>query len=124
MRRSALALAVALVAASEAQAQQQARSRLESFRRLPISTVPSDLNQAKGGPGARIGYFLSDRLAIEAEGSWVPTNGPNDVDVKYMPLHARVVLNFPGERARRLPPRRRLHPHAVPRRTPTSRTTA
>ena len=96
MRKSALALAVALVAASEAQAQRAGTFEVGVFPTIAYFDRALRLNQAKGGPGARIGYFLSDRLAIEAEGSWVPTNGPNDVDVKYMPLHARVVLNFPA----------------------------
>jgi OOP family OmpA-OmpF porin len=53
-----------------------------------------NLNQARVGPGARLGYFLTDNIAIEADGSWVPTNAPNDVDVKYMPFHARLMYNF------------------------------
>ncbi|CAN5718949.1 OmpA family protein [soil metagenome] len=96
MRRFVLALAVAQVAASAAQAQRAGTFEVGVFPTIAYFDRALRLNQAKGGPGARIGYFLSDRLALEAEGSWVPTNGPNDIDVKYMPLHARVVFNFPA----------------------------
>jgi outer membrane protein OmpA-like peptidoglycan-associated protein len=53
------------------------------------------LNQATAGPGGRLGYFFTDRLAVEADWSWVPTDAPNG-EVKYMPLHARLALNFPA----------------------------
>ncbi|MBA3892583.1 MAG: OmpA family protein [Gemmatimonadales bacterium] len=96
MRRFVLALTVAQVAASAAHAQRSGTFEVGVFPTIAYFDRALRLNQAKGGPGARIGYFLSDRLALEAEGSWVPTNGPNGIDVKYMPLHARVVFNFPA----------------------------
>ena len=30
------------------------------------------MTQGRAGPGARLGYFFTDHLAIEAEGAWVP----------------------------------------------------
>ena len=97
MRRFVLALAVAgLAAAPEAQAQRAGTFEVGLFPTIAYFDKSLHLDQAKAGPGARIGYFLTDRLAIEAEGSWVPTNGQNQIDVKYMPLHARLVLNFPA----------------------------
>jgi outer membrane protein OmpA-like peptidoglycan-associated protein len=99
MRKSGVALAVALVAACELQAQRAGTFEVGLFPTIAYFDKELRLNQAKAGPGARIGYFLTDRLAVEAEGSWVPTTGPNDIDVKYMPLHARLVLNFPAGEA-------------------------
>jgi len=96
MRRFVVALIVAFLAASEAQAQTAGTFEVGLFPTIAYFDKTLHLNQATAGPGARLGFFLTDRLAIEAEGSWVPTNGPNDVDVKYMPLHARLVLNFPA----------------------------
>jgi outer membrane protein OmpA-like peptidoglycan-associated protein len=96
MRRFALALVVALVAASESQAQRAGTLELGLFPTIAYFDRALRLDQAKAGPGARIGFFLTDRLAVEAEGSWVPTNGATGVEVKYMPLHARLVLNFPA----------------------------
>jgi outer membrane protein OmpA-like peptidoglycan-associated protein len=53
------------------------------------------LDQAKGGPGARLGFFLNRHFALEAEGAFVPTHGPNRISVYYTPLRARLLLNFP-----------------------------
>ncbi len=96
MRRFLVALVVALVAASPCTAQTAGTFEVGVFPTIAYFDRSLHLNQATAGPGARIGFFLTDRLAIEAEGSWVPTQAPNDVDVKYMPLHARLVLNFPA----------------------------
>jgi len=96
MRRSGVALAVALVAASHLQAQRAGTIEVGLFPTIAYFDKELHLNQGRAGPGARIGYFLSDRLAVEVEGSWVPTVGRNDTAVKYMPLHARLVLNFPA----------------------------
>jgi outer membrane protein OmpA-like peptidoglycan-associated protein len=96
MRRSGVALAVALVAASDLQAQRAGTIEVGLFPTIAYFDKELHLNQGRAGPGARLGYFLSDRLAVEVEGSWVPTVGRNDTAVKYMPLHARLVLNFPA----------------------------
>ena len=53
------------------------------------------LDQAKGGPGVRLAFFPVSNLDIEAEGAFVPTDGPPG-HVYYMPLHARIVLNVPS----------------------------
>lgn len=53
-------------------------------------------NQAKGGPGARLGFFLSRHIGLEAEGAFVPTGGPNGVRVHYIPIRARAMLNIPA----------------------------
>ena len=96
MRRFVVALIVAFLAASEAQAQTAGTFEVGLFPTIAYFDRDLRLDQAKAGPGARLGFFLTDRLAIEADGSWVPTNGPNDIDVKYMPFHARLVLNLPA----------------------------
>jgi OOP family OmpA-OmpF porin len=96
MRKLALVLAAALGAASQLHAQRAGTIEVGVFPTIAYPDRTLHLNNARAGPGARIGYFFTDRLAIEAEGSWVPTNGRNDLDVKYMPLHARLVLNFPA----------------------------
>jgi outer membrane protein OmpA-like peptidoglycan-associated protein len=96
MLRSGVALAVALVAACELQAQRAGTIEVGLFPTIAYFDKALHLDQARAGPGARIGFFLSDRLAVEADGSWVPTKGRNGADVKYMPLHARLVFNFPA----------------------------
>ncbi len=53
------------------------------------------MTQARTGPGARLGYFFTDHLAIEAEGAWVPAEGKDGVQVSYIPLRAKLALNAP-----------------------------
>ena len=96
MRRFGLALVTALAAASDLSAQRAGTFEVGLFPTIAYFDRSSRLNQAKAGPGART-RVLPDRPARHrGRGSWVPTNAPNDVDVKYMPLHARLVLNFPA----------------------------
>jgi outer membrane protein OmpA-like peptidoglycan-associated protein len=96
MRRLGLVLVTALVGASDLPAQRAGTFEVGLFPTIAYFDKSLRLNQATAGPGARIGFFLTDRLAIEADGSWVPTNSANGLDVKYMPLHARLVANFPA----------------------------
>ncbi len=96
MRRFGLVLVTALAAASDLQAQQAGTFEVGLFPTIAYFDRSVRLNQGTAGPGARIGFFLTDRLAIEADGSWVPTNSASDLEVKYMPLHARLVMNFPA----------------------------
>jgi outer membrane protein OmpA-like peptidoglycan-associated protein len=94
MRKLALVLTAALGAASQLHAQRAGTIEVGVFPTIAYFDRTLDLNQATAGPGARIGFFLTDNIAVEADGSWVPTNAPNDEDVKYMPLHARLVYNL------------------------------
>jgi outer membrane protein OmpA-like peptidoglycan-associated protein len=52
-------------------------------------------DQARGGPGVRIGFFPTSRLEVEAEGAFVPTDGPQG-HIYYVPLRARLLFNFPS----------------------------
>ena len=52
------------------------------------------LDQAKAGPGGRLGILFSNHFAVEGEGAWVPTHGPNDSDVSYVPLRAKLAYNI------------------------------
>ena len=96
MRKLALVVTAVLGTASQLHAQRAGTFEVGVFPTVAYFDRTLHLNQATAGPGARIGYFLTDRIAVEAEGSWVPTDAPNDVEVKYMPLHARLVFNFPA----------------------------
>lgn len=96
MRMHVLVLAAVIGGVSELAAQRRGTFEIGAFPTIGYYDQTLNLNQARVGPGVRLGYFLTDRIALEAEGSWVPTNAPNDVDVKYMPLHARLAYNFPA----------------------------
>jgi outer membrane protein OmpA-like peptidoglycan-associated protein len=52
------------------------------------------LEQARGGPGVRVGFFALPNVDLEAEGAFVPTDGRLG-HVYYIPLRARIVLNLP-----------------------------
>ena len=51
--------------------------------------------QARAGPGARIGFFPLSNVNLEAEGAFVPTDGRFG-HVYYIPLRARLVFNVPS----------------------------
>jgi outer membrane protein OmpA-like peptidoglycan-associated protein len=55
------------------------------------------LDQARGGPGIRFGFFALPNIELEAEGVFVPTDGPNGQHVYYIPLRGRVLLNLPAQ---------------------------
>jgi outer membrane protein OmpA-like peptidoglycan-associated protein len=53
------------------------------------------LDQAKGGPGARVGFFVLPNIDVEAEAAFVP-NDNRSGHLYYIPLRARLVLNVPS----------------------------
>jgi outer membrane protein OmpA-like peptidoglycan-associated protein len=53
-------------------------------------------DQAKGGAGAHLGFFLSRNIEIEGEGSFTPVGNQAGGRVYYVPLRARAVLNIPA----------------------------
>jgi OOP family OmpA-OmpF porin len=52
-------------------------------------------DQGAGGGGIRLGFFPVSSLELEAEGTFVPTEGPGGLDVSYVPLRARLLFNLP-----------------------------
>jgi outer membrane protein OmpA-like peptidoglycan-associated protein len=52
-------------------------------------------DQGSGGGGIRLGFFPVRNLELEAEGAFVPTEGPGGLDVSYLPLRARLLFNVP-----------------------------
>ena len=52
-------------------------------------------DQARGGPGALLGFFLGRYLELQADGAFVPTDF-RDAHVYYVPLRARLLLNVPA----------------------------
>ena len=93
MRRIALVLLATVAVVPMASAQQKGAFEVGLFPQLSYFDRSLVIDQAKAGPGARLGYFFTDHLAIEAEGAWVPAKGLNRVDVAYIPLRAKLALN-------------------------------
>ncbi len=94
MRTPALALFATVAVVSQAQGQQAGTIELGLFPQVSYFDNSLRLEQGRGGPGARLGIFFTDHLAVEGEGAWVPTPGPNDSDVSYVPLRARLAYNI------------------------------
>ncbi len=96
LRAAALALAFF---ASSAAAQSPGTVELGIFAQASYFDQSLRLDQGKGGPGVRLGIFALPNIDLEAEGAFVPTDGPEG-HIYYIPLRGRVVLNIPaGEHA-------------------------
>jgi outer membrane protein OmpA-like peptidoglycan-associated protein len=93
MHRYALALAAACGLAAQAHAQRAGTFELGLFANVSYLDRTLLLDQGNGGPGARLGIFLSEKFLVEAEGSWTPTDGPGGLDVKYIPIRGRLAYN-------------------------------
>ncbi|MEO7987685.1 MAG: thrombospondin type 3 repeat-containing protein, partial [Gemmatimonadales bacterium] len=94
MRAHSLALLATVAFVSQAQGQHAGTVELGLFPNLSYFDNSLRLSQGRAGPGARLGFFLSEHLAIEGEGAWVPVTAPNDSDVAYVPLRARLAYNI------------------------------
>src|SRR6478672_7086253 len=91
------AAAVALtVCTSPAAAQGAGTLELGLFAQASYFDRSLGMEQARGGPGTRLGLFVLPNINLEAEGAFVPTEGRFGSHVYYIPLHARVVLNIPS----------------------------
>ena len=84
MRRTALVLLATVAVVSSASAQQKRRVRGRPFPQLSYFDRSLRWSRARPARAARLGYFLTDHLAIEAEGAWVPAKG-RSVDVVLRP---------------------------------------
>jgi outer membrane protein OmpA-like peptidoglycan-associated protein len=77
-------------------AQRNASFEVGAFAQATYFDRTLNFHQGSGGGGARLGFFVTPALEIEAEGTFVPTSGPGDVDVHYFPLRGRLLLNIPA----------------------------
>ena len=91
----ATALAMVMFAAPLA-AQGLGTFELGAFGQVSYFDKSLGMTQARGGPGLRLGFFAVPKIELEAEGAFVPTDGPNDQHIYYIPLRARAVLNLPA----------------------------
>jgi outer membrane protein OmpA-like peptidoglycan-associated protein len=96
MRSRVLSLLVTLAAAVPAAAQQKGTFELGLYPNVSYFDRSLVMVQGKAGPGARLGYFFTDHLALEGEAAWVPAEGAFQSDVSYIPLRARLAYNIPA----------------------------
>jgi outer membrane protein OmpA-like peptidoglycan-associated protein len=92
MRRLVLALLATTMGATQAAAQ-RGTFEVGLFPNISYFDRSLVISQGSAGPGARLGFFITDHLAIEGEGAWVPAEGRGGVDVSYVPLRAKLALN-------------------------------
>ena len=92
MRRLVLALLATIAGATNAAAQ-RGTFEVGLFPHISYFDRSLVITQGRAGPGGRLGYFITDHLAVEAEGAWVPTEGRDGADVSYIPLRAKLALN-------------------------------
>jgi len=95
MRTPLLSLLATVAALSQAAAQQAGTLELGLFPNVSYFDRSLVITQGRTGPGARLGYFFTDHLAVEGEAAWVPAEGRLSTSVRYIPLRARLTYNFP-----------------------------
>src|SRR4051794_22045838 len=98
MRRLTIVCTALTVATTAAHAQQKGVFEVGVFADVAYFDNSLRLDQPQAGPGARLGYFFTDHLAVEGEGAWVPASGPNDIDVDYIPLRLGLTYNTGGSK--------------------------
>jgi outer membrane protein OmpA-like peptidoglycan-associated protein len=91
-----LASAFSLAAVTSPAASQQAGTfEFGVFAQASYFEESLDFERGSGGGGIRLGFFPMSNLQLEAEGAFVPTEGPAGLSVSYIPLRARLLLNLP-----------------------------
>jgi outer membrane protein OmpA-like peptidoglycan-associated protein len=96
MRKVALALLGIAAVVSQAGAQQAGTFEIGLFPQISYFDRSLIISQGRTGPGARLGIFFTDHLAVEGEGAFVPAEGRDGGRVSYIPLRAKLALNLPA----------------------------
>ncbi len=95
MRRHVLTIVATIALAAPAQAQRAGTLEVGIFPNIAYFDKTLRFDQGSGGPGGRLGFFITDKILIEAEGSWNPVDGPGGLDISYIPLRGRIAFNAP-----------------------------
>jgi outer membrane protein OmpA-like peptidoglycan-associated protein len=98
MRGSGFVVAAlfATLVTSPAAAQAAGTFEFGAFGQATYFDNTLEFQQAKGGAGIHLGLFPMRNWEVEAEGSFTPTPGPDDSQVYYIPLRARLLFNIPA----------------------------
>ena len=98
MRRSILVGTALVVATTAAHAQQKGVLEIGAFANIAYFDNSLRFDQPKAGPGARLGYFFTDHVAVEGEGAWVKVDAAEDTKVDYVPLRIGLAYNVGGSK--------------------------
>ena len=82
-------------AASPVASQQGGAFELGVFAQASYFEESLGFSRGSGGGGVRLGFFPVRHLELEAEGGFVPAEGPGSLNVSYIPLRARLLFNLP-----------------------------
>ena len=97
MRRSVLALVATLSFTSAAAAQRAGSFEVGIFPNVAYFDKTLRFDQGSAGPGARLGFFITENWLIEAEGSYTPTDAvATDLRVAHVPIRGRIAYNIPA----------------------------
>jgi len=80
---------------SPAASQQAGALEFGAFAQVSYFEESLRFDRGSGGGGVRLGFFPVRQLELEAEGAFVPTEGPGGLNVSYIPLRARLLFNLP-----------------------------
>lgn len=80
---------------SPAASQQAGALEFGAFAQASYFEESIGFDRGSGGGGIRLGFFPVRYLELEAEGAFVPTEGPGGLNVSYIPLRARLLFNLP-----------------------------
>ncbi len=92
-RTYTLILAMLAILPRLASAQHKGTIELGAFGRYGVYDTDLGLDDSKG-VGARLGWFLSGKVILEADAALAPTKA-SGVDVDHKPFHVRLVGNLP-----------------------------
>jgi outer membrane protein OmpA-like peptidoglycan-associated protein len=95
MKAPGLLASVLLLAATPVASQQAGTFEVGAFVQASYFEESLRFERGSGGGGIRLGFFPVRHLELEAEGAFVPTEGPGGLDVSYLPLRARLLFNMP-----------------------------
>ena len=96
MRAPSLLMAFLTLAVTSPAASQRAGTfEFGVFAQASYFEESIGFDRGSGGGGIRLGFFPVRNLELEAEGTFVPTEGPGGLDVSYIPLRARLLFNVP-----------------------------
>ena len=94
--RHVLTLVATAALTTTAQAQQAGTFEVGVFPNIAYFDKSLRFDQGSGGPGARLGFFITDKWLVEAEGSWTPVEGPAGFEVSHLPIRGRIAYNLPA----------------------------
>jgi OOP family OmpA-OmpF porin len=97
MRKQVFTLAATLALASSAEAQRAGTFEVGLFPNIAYFDNTLRLDQGSAGPGARLGFFITENWLLEAEGAYTPTDAANgEASVAHVPIRGRVAYNIPA----------------------------